>query len=117
MVFLVRLRLPLVGGTAQYFSIFGETPISKSLEISPTIFDKRLLVKSLFDRVSNRNVRNGKTPVIGISSTLLELQLVHAPLTPYRSASEIPASACSLGGPERALGGNFTLLTYGLPYC
>ena len=27
------------------------------------------------------------------------------------------ASACSPGGPERALGGNFPLLTYGPPYC
>ena len=30
--------IPL-GGTAQYFSIFGENPISKNLEIGPTILD------------------------------------------------------------------------------
>ena len=29
----------------------------------------------------------------------------------------MPASTCSLVGPERALGGNLPLLTYGLPYC
>ena len=29
----------------------------------------------------------------------------------------MPASACSPVGPERALGGNLPLLTYGIPYC
>ena len=29
----------------------------------------------------------------------------------------MPASACSLVGPERALGGNLSLLMYRLPYC
>ena len=28
-----------IGGTAQYFFIFGKNPISKNLEIGPTIFD------------------------------------------------------------------------------
>ena len=32
-------RDSVVGGTAQYFSIFGKNPISKNLEIGPTIFD------------------------------------------------------------------------------
>ena len=39
------------------------------------------------------------------------------PLIPQRSASEIPVSACSPVVPERALRGNFPLLTYGIPYC
>ena len=30
---------PPVGGTSQYFSIFGKTPISKNLEIGTTILD------------------------------------------------------------------------------
>ena len=33
------------------------------------------------------------------------------------AATIMPASACSLGGPERALSGNLPLLTYGPPYC
>ena len=86
-----------LGGTAQYFSIFGENLILKNLEIGPTIFDKRLLVKSPFDRVSDRNVRNGKTPVIGIASPLPELQLVHAP--PHSLAtSKRNAGECMLPG-------------------
>ena len=68
-----------VKGHSPTFYFFGENPISKNLEIGPTIFDKRLLVKSPFERVSDRNVRNGKMPVIGLSSPLPELQLVYAP--------------------------------------
>ena len=39
------------------------------------------------------------------------------PLTPQRSASEMPASVYSSVGPDRAFGGNLPLLTYGFPYC
>ena len=90
-----------VGGTAQYFSIFGKNPISKNLEIGPTIFDKRLLVKSPFDRVSDRNVINGKTPVIGLESPLLELQLVHAP-PHFLAVSKQNAGECMFPGGSRA---------------
>ena len=69
----------LIGGTAQYFSIFGKNSILKNLKIGPTLLDIWWLVKSPFDRVSDRNVRNGKMPVIGLASPLLDLQLVHAP--------------------------------------
>ena len=40
---------------------------------------KDYFVRSPFDRVGDRNDRNGKTPVIGIVSPLPDLQLVHAP--------------------------------------
>ena len=83
------------------FLIFRENPISKNLEIGPTIFDKRLLVKSSFDRVSNRNDRNGKTLFIGISSPLLDLQLVHAP--PHSLADiKRDAGECMFPGGSRA---------------
>ena len=78
-MFIYNLSLTVIWGTAQYFSIFGKNPISKNLEIGPTILDIWWLVKSPFDRVSDRNVRNGKTPVIGLASPLLDLQLVHPP--------------------------------------
>ena len=90
-----------LGGTVQYFSIFGKNPISKNLEIGPTIFDKRLLLKSPFYRVSDRNVRNGKTPVIGLASPLPELQLMHAP--PHSLAvSKRNSGKCMFPGGSRA---------------
>ena len=66
-------------GHSPIFFIFGKNPISKNLEIGQTIFDKILFVKSPFDRVSDRNDRNRKMPVIGIASPLPNIQLVHAP--------------------------------------
>ena len=90
-----------VRGNSQIFFHFGKNPISKNLRIGPTIFDKRLLVKSPFDRVSDRNVRNFKTPVIGISSPLPELQLAHAP--PHSLAlSKRNSGKCMFPGGSRA---------------
>ena len=72
-------------------------------------------MKIPFDEVSDRNDRNGKMPVIGLASPSQISNWCMPPLTPYRPASEIPASAYSLGGPGRALYGNLPFLTYGLP--
>ena len=84
-------------GHSPIFSIPGKNPISKNLKIGPTIFDKRLLVKSPFDRVSDRNDRNGKTPVIGLESPLPDLELVHDP--PHSlAASKRNAGECMFPG-------------------
>ena len=91
----------IIGGTAQSFFIIGKNPISENLKIGPTIFDIWWLVKSPFDRVIDRNVRNGKTPVIGIASPLPEIQLVHAP--PHALAvSKRNSGKCMFPGGSRA---------------
>ena len=88
-------------GHSPIFFHFREKPDLKNLEIGPTILDIWWLVKIHFDRVSDRNVRNGKTPVIWLASTLPELQLVHYP--PHSLAvSKQNAGECMFPGGYRA---------------